>query len=313
MGSLTNFAAHVKKHGLSNPSRFKVTIPLPKKLQKIVDSNYGVNETGDANLKLLKTAISVVSTILGGSNDAVRGLQFMTQNAKIPGINLDTSESNTHGNTRKIAYDSTVDNMDITFFLSKDMYEKTIIDEWINLAVDRQKCVIGYYDDYVTDITVDTLDSADSVMYSRLVVEAYPVMITSIDLDKSMVDSFATMNVSFAFREVVPPENAIENSLLGGTAVGKVIENISNGNITEAIVNSAEIFAQVQAGNFTGLAADAYKMVTSVLKDNVGLSLKDLKNLYDTVKSGIKLNKRLSTTDKNNLVALIEGIVERVS
>lgn len=166
--TIYDFIQHVKSHGIQRANRFEVQISLPSEL-----SNSDIEET----------------------------LSLMATNVDLPGLNVSAVDMHV-GTTRSIPYDKSTGDLNISFLCSGEMREKVLFDKWIKLIFKSDHSV-GYYDDYTTDINVTTLDLQDNEVYKVTFNEAYPLVITDLNLDRKANDSTMEFQVTFKYRKML--------------------------------------------------------------------------------------------------------------
>lgn len=135
----------------------------------------------------------------------IQALNMMAKNVSLPGVTFSTATRNDNSMPRRIAYDKSFGELDITFICGADMAEKNFFDCWKNYIFKSNKTV-EYYDNYVVDSTIYISSSAGDGFetdYFITVKEMYPVTVTPLVLDRSSENQVLTFQVSFAFRDVL--------------------------------------------------------------------------------------------------------------
>jgi hypothetical protein len=158
-----NFIAEIKSQGLARTNRFAVLFTPPT----------GVNP---ANLK--KTLLFC---------DA----------ATLPGVNFSTVQNRTFGEVREVPYEKLFDTCQMTFHVDKDMMVKSLFDQWIQSIQNPITRNYAYYNDYVTNMTIEVQDLADNTRYEMALYEVYPKSISAINLSH---ESKETMKVTVTFQ-----------------------------------------------------------------------------------------------------------------
>jgi hypothetical protein len=107
---------------------------------------------------------------------------------QLPGVNYSTVQNRTFGEFRETPYEKLYDNLSMTFYVDKDMQVKQLFDDWISNIQDPVTRTFNYYDDYVSDMTIEVQDIQDRTTYLIDLWECYPKNIGSIQLDYANKD-----------------------------------------------------------------------------------------------------------------------------
>ncbi len=192
------FTRYIQKQGISANNRWRVDIPFPELLQRKLKSY-----TEGATLTKFEQQILRMSEtqtqLTSGNNELNRGLELMCINAPFPGSNIDTTPLLTGGFKRHLPYAETHDVADFTFLCTSGMLEKHVFMLWKSLVLNKNTHKVGFYDDYITDLTIHQLDSRNEVKYSMQLIEAYPTIQTPIALDRTADKDVNQLSVSFQY------------------------------------------------------------------------------------------------------------------
>ena len=165
-GSISEFKASFTSE-LARPNRFDVTIPVPLTL-----------------LQYVKYA---------------RALNYRCEVAQLPGRSLATTEQKIGSNpTEKYPYQTTYNDLDLTFIVDSDMNQKVFMDAWLELINPSYNYNFKYKEDYATTITINQYDVANELTYSVSLFDAYPISMNQMDLDWSS-DQAHKLVVTFAY------------------------------------------------------------------------------------------------------------------
>ena len=166
-GSISDFKSSFTSE-LARPNRFDVTIPVPLTL-----------------LQYVKYA---------------RDLNYRCEMAQLPGRTLATAEQKIGSNpTEKYPYQTTYNDLDLTFIVDSDMNQKVFMDAWLELINPSYNYNFKYKEDYATTITINQYDVANELTYSVSLFDAYPISMNQLDLDWSQNDSYHKLTVTFAY------------------------------------------------------------------------------------------------------------------
>lgn len=126
-------------------------------------------------------------------------LMFRCESATLPGRTLATSDLRIYGPTEKYPYQTTYDDITLTFICSGDMVEKTFFDGWLELINPSSKWNFEYKESYVTTIEINQLDRLGNIPYKIKLLDAYPVSINQLDLDWYNSEAYHKLSVTFAY------------------------------------------------------------------------------------------------------------------
>lgn len=200
MATIKEFTAAVKSNGLAKANRYAVSFSLPK----------GMAFNPDTTQK---------------------ALMFCDQ-VQLPGTNFSTTQNRSFGEFRETPYEKLYEHINLSFYMDRDMQIKALFDQWNNTIYNPYTRSFNYYEEYITDITIEVQDNKDSPKYWVTLHECYPKSIGAIQLDYANKDVMK-LSVSMAYkwfetRYTVPdfipdgvPKNALTDKLMNfaiGTA-----------------------------------------------------------------------------------------------
>lgn len=319
MASFKEHVAHITKHGLSRTNRFQVLIPVPQKMQEAVDGTgeqeiFGPPKPKSKLQKYFEEAVKVIRIFTGGGTvEFTRGLDLMCSQTELPGKTINISETKYNGDIRKMGNSIMYGNQQFVFRVSKDMYEKNIIDEWMNMIVDPITHEVGYYSDYVADVTIFQLDMKDEITHAILLHDAYPVMTTPLTLSNVEQNNTHELMVQFAYRkwsniEFQEEKTGFADSLLDtplGPYISKIITN-------PLVVRGLDYIENVTGIDLTGEALNVYNQIYDIVENTTGLSIDKSVTLLNTMKASLELNGNLTAAQIAGLLDMIEGTVDKI-
>ena len=87
------------------------------------------------------------------SVEALRRLSESCESVNFPGRSLSSQPNRISGPVREMPYESLYSgDLDITFRVGGDMFERQYFEEWMDIIVDHKSNRLNYYDNYVRDI-----------------------------------------------------------------------------------------------------------------------------------------------------------------
>ena len=136
-------------------------------------------------------------------------LAFRCESTTLPGRTLATSDLRIYGPSEKFPYQTTYEDIVMTFICSGSMAEKTFFDGWLGLINPSSKWNFEYKENYATTIEIDQFDRQFKKPYKVKLVDAFPISVNQLDLDWSNNSTYHKLSVTFAYTswERLPMEN----------------------------------------------------------------------------------------------------------
>lgn len=132
--------------------------------------------------------------------EQTKRMLLFCEKAILPGINYATTANRTYGETREVVYDRMYDPVTLTFHVDRKMTIKEIFDNWAQYIIDPSSRTVGWYNDYVTPMTIRVQDIEDNTTYLVQLFEAYPKSIGSISMDAGNNNDTMRLDVTFQYK-----------------------------------------------------------------------------------------------------------------
>lgn len=288
------------KNGVARSNRFNVKIELPSKLTSGETSKS--NSPDNFFTKALKLVTRLVSAYNGSTT---RALTLNCEQTEVPGRNLITSEAFYNGDTIKSVYGVIYGMQPFTFHCSRDMYEKTILDKWQELAYDPVNHNSSYFDDYTGTITVEVLDQADQVMYTCILQNVFPVNCNPLTFSNAERDTMVPMMVTFAYKRWIRPDQKTSDSgllnSLSQTPFGPYVTPF----LSNPMVKEATNWLKDSGLDLEGEAMNIYNMVDNVVKNTTGQSITKSTTLLNGMIASTESNGKITDEQKGGLIRVI--------
>ena len=295
--------ANILKNGVARTNRFEVLIPLPS---MVAGDSSNVSQERSTSFNA-KDVLKLVSSFYGaGSGEVARGLNYMIEQTEIPGKNLTTTDVRYNGDYFKLPYAVVYGGQQFTFRVSRDMYEKNIIDDWMNFIFNPTTHEIAYMDDYVTDITVNQLDEQDNITYSVILKDAFPVMCNPLTVSNEEQNQYHRLAVQFMYRRWEKPGQRNSGggiSSLSQSPLGPLLNPILS---NPAIQKGLDIFERETGIDLDGEAANVYNQVDEIVKATTGSSINRSVSLIESIKAATEGNDKISDTQKARVIEIID-------
>lgn len=193
MANLKEFVAAVKSEGLMRNNRFSVFFNIPSSVSAIKD---------------------------------LRKVLLFCDTAALPPVTLETTQARTFGEFREMPYNRLFDNIQLEFYVDTSMQVKLLFDSWINSIQDPISRNFNYYNNYVTDMTIDVLDLADASRYQVTLYQAYPKAISAVQLDyanKDIMKLQVSMNYKYWISTQVDGGGSSAAGATGNSIIDKLL------------------------------------------------------------------------------------------
>jgi hypothetical protein len=281
MSTLSEFIAHIKQHNIVRSNRFRITFSLPAALNAIIG---GLN----AAPVVLGSSSNTQSSNIGAVGVS-KIISLTCIATDVPGISISTVDAEYGSITRRIANGRSFENFATTFLLSGAMIEKKVMDDWYSAMFTDSNNSLAYYDDYVSSIMVEQLDTKDNVIYVFELQEAYPGHVGPVRLDRSQSNSQSLFDVNWnyhrikvdpdsfslaALQSIPVPSSSLDNT--SGSALNNLptmpasvtsitLNGTSGPAVNGLIANVNNTINQVKLGNISNL--DGVKLINAAFKD----------------------------------------------
>tara|TARA_X000001316_G_C921695_1_gene36243 strand:- start:1505 stop:2194 length:690 start_codon:yes stop_codon:yes gene_type:complete len=193
-----------KRGGLAKTNRFAIFMQPPS--QSLL--NLSIQDFAASSLSGNFNVSSFV-------NDP-RDIAILCESCSLPGKSIQTLEYNELGYRQPIKYPSGYSNEDVTFSfnLTGDYYIKKMFDKWTNAVIDPETYTIYYDTEYKTDVVIQQLNEQNIPIYGVKLRNAYPINVTSVELNNSSTDSTQKLGVTLTYDDFTE-EGALKSALSG--------------------------------------------------------------------------------------------------
>ena len=151
---------------LSKPSKFSVTVNLPGNLGSIVNA---------------------------------KTLSLRCESAVLPGRTVATSDLRIYGPTEKYPYQSSYEDVVLTFMCDESLVEKTVFNTWMDLINPVDNWNFEFKKNYASDIIVNQYDNYGNKIHEVTLYDAFPIAVNQLDLDWSSDAPYHKLSVVFAY------------------------------------------------------------------------------------------------------------------
>lgn len=180
----------------------------------------------------------------------LRDLEYFLEDVNIPGKDIETVDYSLYRNP--IAYAAGYKNGDFNmkFRSPTNMFVKRIFDRWIEKIIPREDYKLRYRNEITANFTItqtsERTQEHDKFLgldyYSVIILDAYPIGLSSIEYSNAQEGEFVSFSVDFAFRDVqyFKPNRPIPN---------RPIEEVENQNTNTVPANPQNYPEQLPEAN----------------------------------------------------------------
>ena len=307
MATTQEYIQYLTKYSIARTNRFQVIIPLPTALLPDTDNT----EQEKTSTFFGQDVIKYVSSYLGGGGSEItRGLEIMVESTDIPGKSLTTTEVKYNGDFYKIPYANVYETQQFIFRCSRDMYEKNIIDDWMNLIFNPTTHTIGYMDNFVTNITINQLNEQDEIVYSVILKDAYPSLCAPLPVSNEDRDTFARVQCQFMYRRWQKAEENVNVSdgvsSLSQTPLGPILAPVLSNPAVQRALDTLEN----QTGlDLEGEAVNIYNQIDAIVKSTTGTSVNQSVSILEAMKAQIEVLGTITAESASKLIGIIDDIL----
>tara|TARA_X000001036_G_scaffold267057_1_gene247969 strand:- start:1375 stop:2109 length:735 start_codon:yes stop_codon:yes gene_type:complete len=174
--------------GIALPSRYEVRFGAPS----------GSRGTGGPGASQNLFSQILFEDIGGG---ITRDVAYQCHTIALPSRALTTVADETiYGPARNLVQGYTFGDVSATLYCHNDMREKKFFETWQRIAFNPQTFAMGYYDDYVGNVKIYTLDQQNNRRYGVELVEAFPETLGEQPLSGAVATSAMEITVGFKYR-----------------------------------------------------------------------------------------------------------------
>jgi hypothetical protein len=102
------------------------------------------------------------------------------------------------------------------------MAQKTFFDSWQSMIFNSSTFTFNYPDEYVSDVIIEQFDHTGEITYSVKLINAYPLMVSPLDLNWGSQNQFHNLQITLAYHFWEP--------ISSGNISGKAFDSFFNEN-----------------------------------------------------------------------------------
>jgi hypothetical protein len=193
-GEIWRFLSHFKK-GFAKSTRYRIEFSLPRGA-----SGRTINAVNDVNQFSRAGQIKVAEKLYNRNGS----INIKAHTVTFPQRSLSTFEIKHNSAPFKIPYTSTYDPVTISFYNDQDMDVRRYFDIWQGTIMNFSNNTTNFYNEYVSDIKMFIQNDAGEDVYGILLVEAFPLGISIMDMAYSSTNQMLPCSVTFSYKYWLP-------------------------------------------------------------------------------------------------------------
>jgi len=175
----------------------------PSKLDMIefhaISSKFGGLAKGCRHAVRITPVGSLVQQI--NTNAIIQDLTYLCETAEYPGRGLNTADVRYYGPSFKLPFQSTFEDINMTFLCRNDSWERQFFDDWIQQINPLNSFDFNYRDDYRCRIDIFNMDMHGpnyKAVYSYTLIDAYPLLVNPQPVTWAE-DQFLRLGITFTY------------------------------------------------------------------------------------------------------------------
>ena len=182
----------------------------PDTLKALLNANGGIAY----NDKYMVTLNKPPGFDLPGGIEMRKRLTMLCDTATLPTKSLATFEKSIYGTVKAMPYRMTFTEASMSFIMTDSMREKKYFDNWQNRIIDQKTGNLGFFNDYVCDISIkkfgrNAADATETPTYEVTLFDAWPSIVSEIQLSHSGGTEAMKLPVTFQFKKWKVPEGRL--------------------------------------------------------------------------------------------------------
>ena len=184
----------------------------PEKIKNLLHHHGGIAYNDKYMVTLNKPPLG--GTDLPGGDEMRRQLSLLCDTVTLPTKSLATYEKSIYGPVKAMPYRMTFTEASMSFIMTDSMGEKHYFDAWQNMIVDQKTGNVGFFNDYICDITISKFgraanDFGDRPTYEVTLFDAWPSIVSEVQLSHSGGTEAMKLPVTFQFKKWKSTEASI--------------------------------------------------------------------------------------------------------
>lgn len=193
-GEIWRFMSHFK-NGFARANRYRIEFTLPKGAS---------GNTNDVNQYSRKGAIQTAETLYNKNGS----INIKAHTVTFPQRAFQTFEIKHNSAPFKIPYTSSYDPVTFTFYNDQDMDVRRYFDIWQGSVMNFSNNTSNFYSEYTSDIKMYIENDQGEDVYGIVLIEAFPLGLSLIDMSYSTTNQFMNMSATFSYKYWLPMDSS---------------------------------------------------------------------------------------------------------
>jgi hypothetical protein len=162
-----------------------------------ISSKYGGLAKGCRHIVRITPVGTLVQQI--NSNGILNDMPYLCETAEYPGRAFNNVDLRYYGANFKLPYQSTFEDINLTFLCRNESIERQFFDDWMTLINPTKNFDFSYRDDYKCRIDIFNMDiSKNTAQYSFTLQDAYPILVNPQPVTWAE-DQFLRLGITFTY------------------------------------------------------------------------------------------------------------------
>lgn len=196
--------------GLASANRFKVTFNLPGGVGKI---------------------------------DQPEHITLLMEQVTLPSRSIATLDYVADKQSNKFPYTHIDGDVTMTFIITNDFFMQNLFQDWLKTVIDVEQYKLGYKKEYVSEVTIQSLDPHNQVTHEVTLENAFPIDLAVVTLNNTDTE-YLRGTVTFAYDKYV-----VKDGFSAVNADDVLIDNLETKKQTKSESNDNAVIAELPTKN----------------------------------------------------------------
>lgn len=152
-----------------------------------------------------------------------RDISILCKSASFPSRNLNSAEYSAHRENRKYVTGKSDGDVNMVFYITNDMYMKTMFDNWMDHIFNSKTYKANYKKEFTTDVTIQQVNKQGNPVYGVRLINAFPTQMGELTLDNSAENGIHELSIGWSY-DRYEQEDALTSTIGGvGRALGGLL------------------------------------------------------------------------------------------
>lgn len=125
---------------------------------------------------------------------------LLCNSVSLPAKMMQVYEHKNLGAPYRVPHSLSFDPIPMSFYCDKEMEVRRFFDSWQKGIIDERTGLVNFYDEFVTTMLIHMLDVTGQIIYTVKLSEAYPMMLSNVDMSYSSNNTPTIMTTTIAYK-----------------------------------------------------------------------------------------------------------------